>query len=92
MTDVHKLPLKPDAVARARMLAQRAGQPVVDMARSHTTVAVERTMLRMAGLAGADADGIPWVNRLVDTVREDVGISVSRCRCFTRCNRILTGT
>lgn len=75
MTDVHKLPLKPDAVARARMLAQRAGQPVVDMARSHTTVAVERTMLRMAGLAGADADGIPWVNRLVDTVREDVGIS-----------------
>ena len=26
-------------------------------------------MLRLAGLSGADAEGIPWVNRLVDAVR-----------------------
>ena len=28
----------------------------------------------MAGLAGADADGTPWVNRLLDVVRADVGL------------------
>ena len=35
---------------------------------------MERATLRLAGLAGADADGIPWVNRLVDAVRADVGL------------------
>ena len=28
----------------------------------------------MAGLAGADPDGTPWVNRLLDVVRADVGL------------------
>ena len=31
-------------------------------------------MLRLAGVTGADTDGIPWVNRLVDAVRADVGL------------------
>ena len=31
-------------------------------------------MLRLAGVTGADPDGIPWVNRLVDAVRADVGL------------------
>jgi beta-lysine 5,6-aminomutase alpha subunit len=47
---------------------------VVDLARSHTTAAVERAVLRLAGIAGADPDGIPWVNRLVDAVAADVGL------------------
>src|SRR5439155_7496839 len=29
---------------------------------------------RLAGVTGADPDGIPWVNRLVDAVRADVGL------------------
>ena len=53
---------------QARHLARRAGQPVVDLARTHTTVSVERAVLRLAGVTGADPDGIPWVNRLVDAV------------------------
>src|SRR3954447_23762576 len=69
-----KLGLDPQVVARARALAARAGQPVVDLARSHTTVSVERAVLRLAGVSGADSDGIPWVNRLVDAVRADVGL------------------
>src|SRR5215475_5848026 len=69
-----KLNLDPALVRRARALARRAGRPVVDMARTHTTVSVERAVLRLAGMAGADADGIPWVNRLVDAVRADVGL------------------
>nr|WP_218906160.1 lysine 5,6-aminomutase subunit alpha [Micromonospora jinlongensis] len=69
-----KLDLDPVLVARARELARRAGQPVVDLARSHTTVSVERAVLRLAGVSGADPDGIPWVNRLVDAVVADVGL------------------
>ncbi|MFD9436728.1 lysine 5,6-aminomutase subunit alpha TIM-barrel domain-containing protein [Streptomyces sp. NPDC060002] len=71
---VGKLGLDPRLMRRARELAVRAGRPVVDMARSHTTVAVERAALRLAGLSGADAEGIPWVNRLVDAVRDQVGL------------------
>jgi beta-lysine 5,6-aminomutase alpha subunit len=69
-----KLRLDPALVRRARTLARRAGKPVVDLARSHTTVSVERAVLRLAGISGADADGIPWVNRLVDAVAADVGL------------------
>lgn len=69
-----KLGLDPKLVARARELARRAGQPVVDLARTHTTVSVERAVLRLAGVTGADPDGIPWVNRLVDAVVADVGL------------------
>ncbi len=44
------------------------------LAKQHTTVSVERATLRMAGLEGADGDGIPWANRLMDVVRADVGL------------------
>ncbi len=65
-----RLNLDPAVVREARELAARAGQPIVEMARTHTTVSVERAVLRLAGLQGADPDGMPWVNRLVDAVRE----------------------
>jgi beta-lysine 5,6-aminomutase alpha subunit len=68
------LALDPVAVRRARTLARRAGAPVVKLARTHTTVSVERATLRLAGLAGADAERVPWVNHLVDAVRGAVGI------------------
>ncbi len=69
-----KLDLDPVTVRKARTLARQAGRPIVDLAKKHTTVSVERATLRLAGLQGADADGIPWVNRLLDAVRGDVGI------------------
>ena len=69
-----KLNLDPARVRRARRLATRAGKPVVELARTHTTVSVERAVLRLAGITGADPDGIPWVNRLVDAVLADVGL------------------
>ncbi|NYG55876.1 lysine 5,6-aminomutase subunit alpha TIM-barrel domain-containing protein [Nocardioides perillae] len=72
MSHQSKLHLDPAAVARARALAARVGAPVVDLARAHTTVAVERATVRLAGLPGADADGHPWVNHLVDGVRADL--------------------
>ncbi|HEV2087409.1 MAG TPA: lysine 5,6-aminomutase subunit alpha, partial [Cryptosporangiaceae bacterium] len=69
-----KLHLDPEVVARARRLAARAGGPVVELARTQTTVSVERAVLRLAGVVGTDPDGIPWVNRLVDAVRGAVGL------------------
>ncbi|MGX7673164.1 lysine 5,6-aminomutase subunit alpha [Plantactinospora sp. DSM 117369] len=70
-----KLALDPVLVRRARELARRAGRPVVELARAHTTVSVERAVLRLAGVTGADPDGIPWVNRLVDAVVAEVGLA-----------------
>ncbi len=69
-----RLGLDARTVRRARRLADAATRPVIEMARSHTTVSVERAVLRLAGLEGADAEGMPWVNRLVDRVRADVGL------------------
>ncbi len=69
-----KLDLDPVTVRKARSLARQAGRPIVRLAQQHTTVSVERATLRLAGLHGADADGIPWVNRLLDAVRGDVGL------------------
>jgi beta-lysine 5,6-aminomutase alpha subunit len=69
-----KLTIDPQVVAEARRLASQAGQPIVEMARSHTTVSVERAVLRLAGLAGADAENMPLVNRVVDAVRQQTGL------------------
>ena len=71
---VKKLDLDPVTVRKARSLARKAGRPIVNIAKQHTTVSVERAVLRLAGLTGADNEGIPWVNRLADTVRADVGL------------------
>ncbi len=69
-----KVDLDPATVRRARTLARRAGRPIVRLAKQHTTASVERATLRLAGLTGADPDGTPWVNRLVDAARADVGL------------------
>ena len=73
-TATPRLALDPARVERARALAGTVGQPVVTLAQQHTTVSVERATLRLAGLGGADPDGTPWVNRLAEAVRADVGL------------------
>ncbi|MEP6816673.1 MAG: lysine 5,6-aminomutase subunit alpha, partial [Marmoricola sp.] len=69
-----KLDLDPVTVRKARSLARRVGKPIVDLTRQHTTVSVERATLRLGGLSGADSEGTPWVNRLLDAARADVGL------------------
>jgi beta-lysine 5,6-aminomutase alpha subunit len=58
-----KLELDPAVVRKARSLARKAGQPIVTLAKTHTTVSVERAVLRLAGLSGADPEGEPWRRR-----------------------------
>src|SRR3954470_3703636 len=82
-------PGRPTRPVRGR--APGAAQPVVDLAHRHTTVSVERAVLRLAGLTGTDpvtgegaagvggvggtaVDRVPWANRVVDAVREQVGL------------------
>jgi beta-lysine 5,6-aminomutase alpha subunit len=69
-----RLELDQRVVRQARELAAAAGQPIVELARTHTTVSVERAVLRLAGLDGAAEDGMPWVNHLADAVRQECGL------------------
>ncbi|HEX5495091.1 MAG TPA: lysine 5,6-aminomutase subunit alpha [Mycobacteriales bacterium] len=66
-------------VTRARRLAAKATEPVIHIARTHTTTSVERATLRLAGLSGADpsSDGgsRPWANTVVDAVADQVGLA-----------------
>ncbi|MDN5893401.1 MAG: lysine 2,3-aminomutase, partial [Nocardioides sp.] len=67
-----RLDLDPATIRKARSLARKAGRPIVNITKKHTTVSVERATLRLAGLGGADAEGTPWVNRLLEVVRADL--------------------
>ncbi len=53
-------------VARARELAARVTEPVLGFIGRHTTVSIERTVLRLYGITGAGPRGVPLVNTLVD--------------------------
>src|SRR5215471_3613337 len=69
------LGLDPAVIREARELAAAAGRPIVDMARTHSTVSVKREVLRLGGLDGADpGDGMPWVNHVVDAVADGCGL------------------
>jgi beta-lysine 5,6-aminomutase alpha subunit len=73
-TVTRRLNLDPATVREARELARLAGQPIVQLARTRTTVSVERAVLRLAGLEGADENGMPWVNLLSDAIRASAGL------------------
>jgi beta-lysine 5,6-aminomutase alpha subunit len=53
-------------VARCRALADRVTSQVLEYVRRHTTVSIERTVLRLFGFHGAGPRGVPWVNLMVD--------------------------
>ena len=81
-----ELDLDPGTVREARSLARKAGRPIVTMAKRHTTVAVERATLRLAGLQGADAEGTP-VGQPADgrrPRRRRASSTAWRCRSGTR--------
>jgi beta-lysine 5,6-aminomutase alpha subunit len=53
-------------VDRCRELAAQVTAPVLGFVAGHTTVAIERTVLRLLGLHGAGPRGIPQVNLVAD--------------------------
>ncbi|MDR6225441.1 lysine 5,6-aminomutase subunit alpha [Desmospora profundinema] len=69
-----KLRLDENQIKQARQAAARIAQNVDGWIAKRTTVAVERTVLRLMGVDGVDGEGIPLPNVLVDHVRERDGL------------------
>jgi len=63
---VPDLPLDEAKVARCRALADQVTAQVLELVRRHTTVSIERSVLRLLGFHGAGPRGVPWVNLMVD--------------------------
>ena len=60
-------------IARARQLADEITAPVLETIGRHTTVSIERTVLRLLGISGAGPRGVPLANVMVDRLR-DAGV------------------
>ncbi len=65
-----KLYLDEEEIAEARTLAAAIADGVAAFIVDKTTVAVERTVLRLLSLDGVDADGVPLPNVVVDHIHE----------------------
>lgn len=64
-----KLGLPKERIDRARELAVKIVAPILEFISGHTTATVERAALRMLGADGANADGVPVPNLVVDQLR-----------------------
>lgn len=67
-----KLGLSKEKIAEARERAIAICAPVLDFIHEHTSVTVERATLRLLGADGADADGVPVPNLVVDSLRQNL--------------------
>ncbi|MBM3274031.1 MAG: D-lysine 5,6-aminomutase subunit alpha [Candidatus Sericytochromatia bacterium] len=65
------LPIDEAKVARARQLSGEVVRPLLAYFARHSTVAIERAVLRLYGVDGVDADGVPWPNRVIDRLKAD---------------------
>ncbi|MFL5371085.1 MAG: lysine 5,6-aminomutase subunit alpha TIM-barrel domain-containing protein, partial [Myxococcales bacterium] len=59
-----------EKIAHARELAQSAARGVQAFIDRHTTVAIERTVLRLLGIGAAGTRGAPLANLIVDRLAE----------------------
>jgi beta-lysine 5,6-aminomutase alpha subunit len=65
-----QVPVDPAAVDACRGFAADIADDVQRFIDRHTTVGVERTVARCYGVVGADSEGTPLVNKLVDRLHE----------------------
>ncbi len=66
------------AVDRCRALANEIAEPVERYIRAHSTVSVERAVLRLLGVDGVDADDVPLPNVVIDALpKEDLPAGVA---------------
>lgn len=63
------LPIDDAVVDECRALADRVAQAVQAFIDAHSTVSIERTVLRAYGVDGANTDGHPLVNSAVEQIR-----------------------
>src|SRR6185436_7747477 len=65
-----KLGLDPERIARCRTLARGVADGVRRETEPYTTVSTERTVLRLLGVDGVDAEEVPVPNRVVGALSE----------------------
>ncbi|AFM40844.1 D-lysine 5,6-aminomutase alpha subunit, beta-lysine 5,6-aminomutase alpha subunit [Desulfosporosinus acidiphilus SJ4] len=66
----NKLHLDPKLINKARTLAKNIVRQITPLILSHSTVSVERTVLRLLGINGVDPEGIPLPNVVIDHLKE----------------------
>ena len=74
---IGRLSIDRETLDECRQLAAEIAKPVEDLARTHTTVSIERACLRLVGVDRVEGDGveaIPIPNRVVDEIRETAGL------------------
>ncbi|GMQ79944.1 MAG: D-lysine 5,6-aminomutase subunit alpha [Thermodesulfobacteriota bacterium] len=64
------IPLNKKQVERVKHLAEEISDQVQAFVTRHSTISIERTVLRLYGVDGTDVEGIPLPNRIVDLWRE----------------------
>lgn len=70
-----RLNLDRKTIDRARDLAERIADRVQAEIEQYTTVAVERTVVRLLGVDGIDEDGVPYPNLLIERIKEAGGLA-----------------
>ena len=72
----NKLLLNQETIAACRKDAKKIADQVQSYIDKHTTVAVERTVLRLLGIDGVDEFGRPLVNAVIDHIVEKADLSL----------------
>lgn len=73
---MNKLKLNQETVASCRQLSNVIANDVQAYIDEHSTVSVERTVLRLLGIDGIDQFDVPIVNRMVDEVKNEADIAL----------------
>ena len=72
-----RLSIDEETLAECRALAREISGPIEELARTHTTVSIERACLRLVGVDGAQGEGteaIPLPNVVVDQIASVCGL------------------
>ncbi len=67
---MNKLDLDKQTISECRTIAMGIADDIQAFIAKHTTVSIERTILRLLGVDGVDALGVPMPNVMVEEIRE----------------------
>lgn len=73
---MNKLNLNPSTISECRNIANQIALDIQGIINKHSTVSVERTVLRLLGIDGIDPFGIPLPNKIVDDVLHNGNIEM----------------
>lgn len=77
-----EIPLNSKQVSHVKSVAKEIADHIQTYIEKHSTVSVERTILRLYGIDGVDSEGTPMPNKLVDMLVEKGCLSSGVSRYF----------